>query len=61
MLELLRVLGMLLNAFAIVVLAATLAVTFGAIIFLVWEWWSTRAMHEIPETHTRSSRLTILR
>jgi len=42
MLEILRVFGMVLNAFAIVVLGATLVAIFGAIVSLLWEWWSTK-------------------
>ena len=39
--EILRIFGMLLSAFAVAVLAATLALTLGVVVYVLWEWWST--------------------
>jgi hypothetical protein len=49
LLEILRIFGMLLSAFAVAVLATTLALILGVVAYVAWEWWST-------ETHSTSQK-----
>jgi hypothetical protein len=49
LLEILRIFGMLLSAFAVAVLATTLALILGVVAYVAWEWWST-------ETHSTGQK-----